>query len=64
MEAGLAIAVLLATTVAASLIAGYYQSRFNRVQTLLLKSDDLASARGTEIQYLQMQIEVMKGRHR
>lgn len=64
MSVELAILLLLATIVAEAVVAAYYVIRFEQVQEKLLESDDLASARATEIQYLQMQIEVMKGRGR
>lgn len=62
IEAGIVIAVLLLTTIAASLVAGYYLLRYESVNAQLFKSDAVATDRANQIQTLQIRIEMMKDR--
>lgn len=64
MTPGSAIAILLAVDLCACLAAAYLFCRYASVHAALIKSDDLASARGVRIQEQQMQIEAMKERRR
>jgi hypothetical protein len=62
VETGLAIGILLVTTVVSALVAGYYRLRYESVNRQLFRSDAIATGRAAKIQELQMRIESMKYR--
>lgn len=59
MTAGVAIAVLLLTTITASLIAAYYKFRCEAMYRKMMRSDEVAATRWLQMQDLQMQVDTL-----